>query len=518
MPPADLRLGIDVGGTNTDAVVIDARDRVLAKAKVPTTSPDVRDGVAAAIRAVAAGTGDVTSRVTRAMLGTTSATNAILEQRGLGRVAALRIGGPLTRAVPPLAGWPAGLRAAVSAGEAVVDGGAEYDGRTGTPLDADAVVRFLDAVAGRAEAVAITGVFSAVAPEQELAAAALVRRELGAGVPVSLSHEIGAIGLLERENATVLNAALAGTVAALAAALREGLLAEGMDAEPSFTQNDGTLMALEHALRFPVLMIGSGPANSMRGAAYLSGLADAVVADAGGTSTEIGVLARGFPRESPVTEIGGVRMGFRMPDVRSIAIGGGSVLDLAADPPAVGPRSLGAGLRDHALVFGGDTPTLTDAAVAGGRARIGTHRVPARRRAPLARALAVAEERLADAVERARAPAPGAPLVVVGGAAVLVPDRLAGAGEVIRPPDGEVANAIGAAIARVGGQADRICANRPGERAEALEEARAAAFAHAVHAGADPAAVEVVAVEEIPLTYLLDPAVRVRVKAVGPRS
>jgi N-methylhydantoinase A/oxoprolinase/acetone carboxylase beta subunit len=431
----------------------------------------------------------------------------------------VRIGAPLTVAVPPLAGWPAELRAAVSAGAAVVVGGAEYDGRPQAPLDRDAVARFLATVADRADAVAVTGVFSAVAPDHELAVLEIARRELGGGVRVSLSHEIGTLGLVERENATVLNAALAGSAEALAAALRRGLEAEGMEAEAFLTQNDGTLMVLEHALRFPVLMIGSGPANSMRGAAYLSGMADAVVVDVGGTSTEVGALVNGFPREAPRSEIGGVRTAFRMPDIHSLALGGGTVLDLDADPPRIGPRSVGSALGERALAFGGETPTLTDAAVAAGRARIGSHDVPPERRAPLARALAVAGGLLEDAIDRAGATA-GAPppVVVVGGASMLVPDEPLGGREVIRPPDRDVANAIGAAIAHVSGTADRICANRPDALREALEEARAAAFASAVHAGADPAGVQVVETEEIPLTYLLDPAVRIRVRAVGPRS
>ncbi len=125
---ADIRLGIDVGGTNTDAVVLDREDRLLAKAKVPTT-PDVTGGIRAAIdRVVTAGEFDL-SRITHVMLGTTHATNAVLQRRDLRRVAVLRLGAPATFAVPPLSGWPEDLRGAISAGEAIVGGGIEFDGR-----------------------------------------------------------------------------------------------------------------------------------------------------------------------------------------------------------------------------------------------------------------------------------------------------------------------------------------------------------------------------------------------------
>ncbi len=107
MPSPDLRLGVDVGGTNTDAVVLDPDDRLLAKAKVPTT-PDVTSGIDSAIAGVADRVDR--SRITHAMFGTTHATNAVLQRQGLRRVGVLRLGGPATGAIRPLFGWPADLR------------------------------------------------------------------------------------------------------------------------------------------------------------------------------------------------------------------------------------------------------------------------------------------------------------------------------------------------------------------------------------------------------------------------
>ena len=382
MPALDYRLGIDVGGTNTDAVILDRADKVLAKAKVPTTQ-DVTGGIIAALDAViggpvvdgtAIGGADVDrSRITHAMLGTTHATNAVLERRKLHRVAVIRIGAPATLGVRPMFEWPADLTAVVSAGATVVAGGIEFDGRDLSPFDDDAVAAFLGSVAGRCDGVAITSVFAPVSPRHELLAAEIVKRELGE-VPVSLSHEIGSVGLLERENATVLNAALAGVAGDVARALGQALAAHDLSPVTFFAQNDGTLMALDHALRYPVLTIGSGPANSIRGAAFLTGRTDALVADVGGTSTDVGVLVNGFPRESSQgVEIGGIRTNFRMPDLVTIALGGGTVISGggSADGGAVrlGPESVGYRLREEALVFGGMTPTLTDSAVATGRAQ-----------------------------------------------------------------------------------------------------------------------------------------------------
>jgi N-methylhydantoinase A/oxoprolinase/acetone carboxylase beta subunit len=437
-------------------VLIDGRARLLAKAAAPTTGA-LRDDLAAVLAAVLASAPGLAPRVAGVMLGTTRMTQAVAGRHGLRRVAAIRIGSPLTEAIPPLATWPSGLRDVVSAGVVVVRGGAEYDGRSLASLDEEAIARFLEAVAGDADSVAITGVFSPIAPAEEMAVADLVRLRLGSGTPVFLSHEIGTIGLLERENATVLNAALCGASEGLATGLGEVLDAVGVDAEPFFARNDGTLMALEHALSFPVLMLGSGPASAMRGAAHLSGVRDGVVVDVGAGHTRVGPLVGGFPGEAPPpTETAGVRLNVRMPVI-------------------------------HRLPVGGDT-------------ELGA--------AVLHRALA----KVVASVAVVSAPV----LVAVGGGTALVPESLTGVSEVIRPEDGELAGAIGAATAPVSGYADLICANRPDQLRAAREEARAAAFAHAIHAGADPGGVQVVRIEEIPLTYLVDPAVRIRVTAAGP--
>jgi N-methylhydantoinase A/oxoprolinase/acetone carboxylase beta subunit len=458
MPDGELRLGVDAGQTSADAVLVDRNDRLLAKIRL-TPPPDVGEAIGSVIHRALASSGVDPARVTRAMLGASHAMSTVLERRAINRVAVVRIGRPLTGALPPLCTWPADLRRTVSAGECVVRGGAEYDGRPAAPVDEEALVRFLDSVAGEAGAVAIAGVFSPVTPDQELAAAELVRKELGDGVSVSLSHEIGSLGLLGRENATVLNAALIGAAEELGAALRATLDAERVDAEPFFAQNDGSVMAMEHALRYPVLMIGSRAATGMRGAAYLSGVGDAVVVSVGAVSTVVGVLVNGYPRESDVPpSIEGVRMDFRAPSVLTLPFG---------VETAPGRASFKAALR--------------------------------------------------DAVEHTKGAHAALPLVAVGEGSALVPDALPGVSEVMRPADGELASAVGIAIAPVSGQADVICSDRPDRRVRALEAARSAAIERAIHAGADPRLVEVVEVEELPLTYLLDPAVRIRVKAAGPR-
>jgi N-methylhydantoinase A/oxoprolinase/acetone carboxylase beta subunit len=514
VPQPDCRLGIDVGGTNTDAVIMDTADRVIAKAKVPGT-PDITGGITTAIDTVLSAPGVDPCRITHVMLGTTHATNAVLERQKLRRVAVIRIGGPATYSIRPMFEWPEDLARAVSVGETIVDGGIEFDGRDLSPLDGDAVARFLGRVAGDAEAVAITSVFAPVSARHELLAAEIVKRELG-DVHVSLSHEVGSLGLLERENATILNGALTGVARDVATAMQAALDAHQLRPATFFAQNDGTLMGLDHALRYPVLTIGSGPANSLRGAAFLTGSLDSLVADVGGTSTDVGVLVNGFPRESSQgVEIGGIRTNFRMPDLVTIALGGGTVISGAGGGLRVGPVSVGYRLQQEALVFGGQTPTLTDSAVAGGRAALGTPGLADRHLRLLSEALAWADTMLADAIDRMKTAKGDRALIAVGGGSILVPDDLPGISEVVRPEHFDAANAVGAAIASVSGQVDRIFHPGPGGRRGVLDEACDEARERAVAAGADPGTVEIVEMEEIPLAYLSSPAVRVRVKAAG---
>jgi N-methylhydantoinase A/oxoprolinase/acetone carboxylase beta subunit len=499
--PEGLSIGVDVGGTNTDAVLVDAAGAVLARTKTPTTR-DPSDGIAAAIDAVAPTTG-----VARIALGTTHATNAIVQRRGLRRVAVLRLGAPGTTAIPPRTGWPPDLVEAIGAPTLIARGGVEVDGRR-APLDPDEIRRFGASLAD-ADAIAVTGMFSPLDDEQEREAEALLAGITS--VPLTRGHEIGGLGLLERENAAIVNAALGDVIGGVI----DGLLAaaERLGAAPFLTQNDGTVMRPELARRLPVLTIGSGPSNSLRGAAALTGRTDCLVADVGGTTTDVGALRQGFPRESAIgVTVGGVRTNFRMPDLVSVAVGGGTIVEGGR----LSARSVGADLVRRSLVFGGETPTLTDAAVAAGRTTIGTD--PRRAgRDDLAPALAEADTRVADAMRRMRTSAEPVDVVVVGGGAVLLAAALPGARETIRPDHADVANAIGAALAPVAGEADLV-ADVGSDREAAVRTAVAAASERAIDAGADPSALETVWIDEIPLAYLDRPLSRLRAKVAGPAA
>ena len=320
------KLGIDVGGTNTDAVLIDENLKVVAAVKNPT-SGDIYEGIMGAVDAVLAQANIDRKLIKQAMLGTTQCTNAIVERKGLAPIAILRIGAPASVGIPPMVDWSDDI-AAVAVDTAIIGGGFEFDGKRLADFDEAACRAFFEGVKGKVESVAISCVFAGVRNDDELAAAAIAREVLGDDVRISISSEIGSMGLVERENATILNAALHLVAERFTEGFAKSLAERGItEADVYLSQNDGTLMTIDYARRYPILTIACGPTNSIRGASYLSRMDDAIVIDVGGTTTDLGVLQAGFPRESGVAvTIGGVRTNFRMPDVISIGLGGGSIV------------------------------------------------------------------------------------------------------------------------------------------------------------------------------------------------
>jgi N-methylhydantoinase A/oxoprolinase/acetone carboxylase beta subunit len=505
------RIGIDVGGTNTDAVLLED-GRVVHAVKTPTTE-DVTGGILSSLDALRRHPKVARGRIDGVVIGTTHFINAVVQRRHLAKIAAVRIGMPASASLPPFCDWPKDLAALVAGEVFMREGGHDYDGREIMPFDekamSEAARRIREAGIG---SVGIAAIFSPLDPTHEERAAEIIAAECP-GVSLTLSHKLGRIGLLERENAALLNAAL-GPLAKLTIEGFKAAIAEShIDAPLYITQNDGTVMPAEVAMALPVMSFASGATNSMRGAAFLSGLKDAMVVDVGGTSSDVGQLRNGFPREAnSVVEIGGVRTLFRMPDLYSIGLGGGSIV--SREPLSVGPQSVGYRLTREALVFGGATITATDAAVKAGIAEIGDPgRLGALPRETADSVMALAREMLEDAIDRMKTEAGDVTLIAVGGGAFLVPDRLGGIGEVIRVEHGDCANAVGAAVAQVSGETDQIY--RDMTRAEAIAAAEAQARERAQAAGADPATIATIEIEDMPLAYLPGNALRVRVRVAG---
>jgi len=288
-----LLLGVDTGGTYTDAVIVDPEaERVVGWAKSLTTRADLALGIGRAIDAALAEAQVAPEDVGLVSLSTTLATNALVEGQG-GRVALIFIGfgpGDLERA-----GLPEAL-----AGDPVISlpGGHHHSGAEAAPLDLARLEAEVAAVAPQVAAFAVAASFATRNPAHELAARAVVHRV--AGCPVTCSHELSArLGGPKRAVTAVLNARLIGMIGRLIAACEQHLTERRMTAPLMVVRGDGALISARLARERPIETILSGPAASLVGARWLTGVRDALVSDIGGTTTDVAVLRDGQPEIDP---------------------------------------------------------------------------------------------------------------------------------------------------------------------------------------------------------------------------
>ena len=508
-----MRIGIDVGGTHTDAVLMDGMEILCAHKAL--TSNDVRQGIIDALdRVMTEGRVDLNA-IKAVMIGTTHFTNAIIERRQLSPTAIIRACLPTGSGLPPMCDWPSDIASVLGYHGYMIGGGHLFDGRQISSIDETALDQAItDIIYNGVKSIAVSAAFSPANNLHELKIAAQIRRRIP-DANISMSHEIGRLGILERENAALLNASLSELAAKVVSSMEAALTERGLHCPFFVSQNDGTLMSAKFIARYPALTFSSGPTNSLRGAAVLSGMKDALVVDIGGTTLDVGVLSNGFPRESNShIAVGGVRTNFRMPDILPIGLGGGS---LVTDEGArVGPQSVGHKLVSEAIVFGGSTLTATDIAVANGSVKVGnTSLVQTLDPALVERSTKRIHDIIDEAIDKMRPSETPVPVILVGGGAILVSRELDTASSVIVPDHAGVANAVGAAIAQVGGEVEQIVSFSKQDRAHALEDLTQQAQAKAIAAGADPKSLRLLDIEETSVSYMDDEAVRIRIKVVG---
>lgn len=533
--PFPYRIGVDVGGTNTDAVIIDTTisnraKSVIAAQKSTTTSPNVTDGIETAVRSVLQQANIDHSRIASLAIGTTHFINAIIEhdERHLSKVAVVRLSKSFTREVPPFSDFPVQLKRIMRGYCTQVDGGLQIDGSMEAPIVEEQVVKECVRIRELGiNAVVISGVFSPLDHHlhQEQTVRDIINRELP-GVAVVCSSEISNLGFLERENASILNASIHRFAQRTIQEFKNAMRRLGLRCGLYLTQNDGTLLDAATASRLPIRTFSSGPTNSMRGAAYLCGLYEdgasssptCIVCDIGGTTSDFGVLLpSGYPRQALAdVSIAGVRVNYGMPQVESIGIGGGSIIRASDDRVTVGRDSVGYAIKKRALVFGGSTMTATDIAVAVGvNTPIGDALlVQGIDSKMLEGAQAVIKrefERVCDLMKTAPEPLP---LILVGGGSIIAPAKIDGTTNIIWPPHHDVANAVGAAMARVSATVDIVQNASSQTMAQAMQHATTLAIERVIEAGARPDSVAITEQESLPLQYI-DNKVRTVVKAVG---
>lgn len=470
-----IRLGIDVGMHNVHAALVDGQS-VLAAAQVEAHDDRMR-AIATAITDVLRAAGSVPAEIGAIVVGTAIASNALADTPDLGRVAVVRIGGPSTAAIRPMAGWPNRVAELIDAGSVLIDGGFDLSARPIAPLDERALIDFFSGLANPIGAlaervgVAISSTFSEMSPAHELRARELGRQRLGPATRIVTSHEIGGVGLIDRENATVLNAALMDAMDAFLMSIR--LLLEELDlghAVLACSHNDGSAMVAEYAQGLPVFTVASATATVARGASVLSGHSDGVMVHTSDNEVEVCTITGGSAAETMLeASISGVRVRHRSAHAMRLARPGadGAPVDFSLRLRAALQEALSQVPRFE-TAFQKDQPV---ALVSVGEAH------------------AQFERLLGSLI-------PGMP----------TPQH---------PQFAESATAIGAACAPVHGTAEAIVELGREDSTKLHAQLELRARRQAIRAGADPSSVRMLEAVETPLSYFSEPMARFSVRAVG---
>lgn len=316
-------LGIDAGGTYTDAVLVrDTDGSIVATSKALTTYPDLIIGIRDAIDGLRT---DDLDKVSLVSVSTTLATNTVLEGTG-SPVALILVGDHPTKGTYPAKHYT------------VISGGHTFDGEETIPLDIDAVKDFALRVKGSVSAFAVSSFFSIRNPEHELAIRDIVNDVTG--LPVACGHELSQdLGAYERAVTAALNAQLLPICRSFISSMINEIKRREMKARLIMLKCDGTVIGINEALKKPIESIFSGPAASLVGASYLCNLDTCTVVDVGGTSTDVSSVIKGVPELTDTGAIvGGWKTRVRATRMETSALGGDSQVWIKSKHIFIGPR------------------------------------------------------------------------------------------------------------------------------------------------------------------------------------
>ncbi|KAJ9607395.1 hypothetical protein H2200_008468 [Cladophialophora chaetospira] len=557
---AQYRIGVDVGGTNTDAVLISlSPTQIIAAHKAPTT-PDVTSGIIEALNAVISAGHVPLEAISCVIIGTTHFVNAVVQRSpSLAQVGVVRLCGGskdgFGLGLPPFVDYPDDLRRLIHGRSISCNGGHQITGIEISALDESELSNVAEQLVDQQIAdVVVTGIYSPLNSSHELRAEKIlmdkmnqlaVAKNLDMQPKVTLSHRISSTGFLARENAAILNAALRPLAEKTILGFEQAMdhIFQHVPCALYLTQNDGSVLKANEAINLPIRTFNSGPTNSIRGGKFLWDVASAkaglsperredglVVIDVGGTTSDSGLLLpNGLPQmRSVLSSIGGVRTNFALPAVESIGLGGGSVVIPQNDGTvSVGPDSVALELRKKAKLFGGDVLTTTDIVAAdelytpaekGHLSSMGGDCSLLRDITPetVQEARKAIRRSLEELIDRTKVSKSDVDVLIVGGGAILVDidESLPGVRTIRRVKGGEVANAVGAAISRASATVDGVINTSQKTIKQAQAEACDMAMKAAIENGAQLNSLEIVAITILPVQYV-DSQVRIVVRAAG---
>ena len=500
-------IGIDIGGTNTDCVLVGIDGVIYNKMKL-TTSDNMEEAVVSCIQYVMQKISP--SDIARICLGTTFATNAILEAKRLLPVGIIRLAGQKPT-IPPGYGWSQSLIDTVICDVITLDGGSKCDA---TPITAFceklARTAIQTLIQKKAQAIAIVGVYAPINNQEEQIVKKMVQ-ELAPDIFVSSSSEIGGLGFLQRESATILNASLKHAMQMSFSAIEREIRKLRIKAPFFMVKNDGSVMPMLEAIVNPIFTIAAGQTNSFYGASSIAQKPNSIVVDIGGTSTDIGLVMNGVPKRScREATIGSVKLQFPMPNAISLAIGGGTIIEVNGLDYTIGPKSVGKNLFQEAISFGGSILTLTDIAL-----MLGKIEIPASlpERVPISPSLARrimddVESKILQSVRLMKGKQDQLDVLLCGGGAQIGLQQGMHA-----ITDAGFANAYGAACAGISYTVDRTCCLF--DRENVLDTLKKEAIAKTKKLGAHPQSIHISHVEIAPYAYSKEALARVIISASG---
>lgn len=541
-------IGIDVGGTNTDSVLInpsnleDPKSRgIIAFKKTPTTK-DITGGIKKSLGGLFAKLSNLNSginskEIVSVTIGTTHFINAVVERdpMKLDRIAVIRLVGPYSRELPPFSDFPQDLASLINGYTCYCDGGYRINRKEISVINRSEIISNCEKIRNIGlNTIAIVGMFSPVAEDQEVAVQKIIKDTFTDwNVDIILSHEIGGLGFLERENITILNAAIKRFATSVIQSFQQAVRDFGLDCQIFLTQNDGTALTIRDAIRIPIKTFSSGTTNSMRGASFLcrkelqafTEKKPILVLDIGGTTTDAGLLEfNGFPRHSSIHSfVGGVRTILSKPDVRSIGLGAGSIVRIEEKvnkSPLVdiGPDSVARNLETKALVAGGTITTTTDIALLfKSDEEIRSSENPIFQNANLDNVKGRFSEAsvkkytdqisfmLDQLVDKIKTNADPISVILVGGGSYIVPSNqnLSSCNSLIRPEYSSIANAIGAALTEISVDETRfVNVISTAEKTKNLKEVKNNAIKKLIDMGADTASIRILDIIDEAVPYV----------------
>ena len=322
---AQYLIGIDTGGTYTDAAIVDAQHhQIIASAKALTSKGDLSIGVDKALEKVLSRAGDAVQRddIALVSLSTTLATNALVEGHG-------------SSVVTFLIGFDDGMavrtcidKAVPSARVVRVQGGHVYTGKEQAALDVDAIAAVLEGDSGKADAYAVASHYSVRNPNHERRAADLIRKLTGC--PVTCSCDLSdALDGPKRALTATFNARIISLIVGLESAVRNSMQKLGIDAQMMIVKGDGSIATAESVIAKPIETILSGPAASVIGAKFLAQQMDFIISDIGGTTSDVATVKNGWPAlNEQGADVGGFRTLVKAIDMQTVGLGGDSEVDI----------------------------------------------------------------------------------------------------------------------------------------------------------------------------------------------